>query len=108
MFAGIHSRSDCESDALNERVDIHVADFIVPVVLEVGDELENVPSVCAHDEVCNEDCVYDRDCNPDEPKKKKGGGGCNAGSAASGFAPLVGWLLFALTYRRRRNASSAR
>jgi uncharacterized protein (TIGR03382 family) len=107
MFAGIHSRSDCESDALNERVDIHVADFIVPVVREVGDTLDNVPSMCAHDEVCNEDCIYDRDCGPDEPKKKKGGG-CNAAMDPSGAAPWVAWLLLGLIYRRRRNASSAR
>jgi MYXO-CTERM domain-containing protein len=59
LLAGIHSRSDCIEFSLEERVDVHVDDFIQPfIALHEGG--------CAADGVCNESCApgEDPDCGP--------------------------------------------
>jgi len=54
---GIHSRSDCVAFALDERVDTHHDDFIMPFI-------DGVVTNCAADGTCNEDCEDDPDCGP--------------------------------------------
>jgi len=55
--AGIHSRSDCTSQTIEERVDAHVDDFIIPFMEAHGHDL------CGADGLCGNDCTSpDPDC----------------------------------------------
>jgi len=105
VFAGIHSRSNCRDDSLNERVDVHVVDFIVPFVRETGDQVLNADPACQIDAVCNEDCIYDEDCRND-PGGASAPGGCRSGGSASSlfWVALIG-LLLACSRRRRMRLS---
>jgi hypothetical protein len=54
-FVGIHTRSDCESWSLDERVDIHLAEFIQPFIDAGG--------FCGSDGACASNCsMPDPDC----------------------------------------------
>ncbi len=58
QLAGVHSRSDCASFYLDERVDRHIDDFIMPFIAEhsgIG---------CGDDGTCNAECDSDPDCGP--------------------------------------------
>ena len=78
VIVGIHSLSDCETLAIDERVDAHVADFIQPFIGESAAECtadgscaEGCPAVdpdcpCATDGFCATACLdaaMDADCN---------------------------------------------
>lgn len=57
VFAGIHSRSDCQVESLDERVDIHVDDFIEPFISGIA------PANCEMDGQCAGGCSRpDPDC----------------------------------------------
>jgi len=57
VFAGIHSRSDCEFTSMDERVDIHVSTFIEPFIAGMA------PATCGMDGQCASGCSRpDPDC----------------------------------------------
>lgn len=58
VLGGIHSRSDCRSEIIAERVDVHTLDFILPFI----EEHEGVLS-CGPDGMCATGCATaDPDC----------------------------------------------
>ena len=58
VLAGIHSRSDCDTQSLNERVDVHQSGFIRDYLDGTSGGAE-----CTADGLCAEDCVTaDPDC----------------------------------------------
>ena len=77
-FVGIHTRSDCQTFMLDERVDVHRADFIQPFIDQGGDcsadgacatgcTSPDPDCPCAADGFCTAACAdvaSDPDCNP--------------------------------------------
>lgn len=80
VFAGIHSRSDCDRQQIAERLDVHVMDFVQPFTEEhegagscaadgycaLGCEDADPDCPCAEDGLCTEACTMpelDRDCS---------------------------------------------
>jgi hypothetical protein len=58
VLAGIHSRSDCDTQSLNERVDVHATGFIREFIADNGGGAE-----CTADGLCAEGCASpDPDC----------------------------------------------
>jgi V8-like Glu-specific endopeptidase len=97
VFAGIHSRSNCTTDFLNERVDVHLDSRISPFIAANGG------GTCLSDGVCDEDCAADPDCGGG------GGGGVPAdliGGCAAGRSSPIGLaglaILAGLAAGRRR------
>jgi hypothetical protein len=85
--------------SIDERVDIHVASFIAPFVLEADDTLDDsLPPMCGADGVCMVDCLYDADCDVTEVAPPLGGCTSAPGPAASVWA----FLLLVLVCRRWR------
>lgn len=80
VFAGIHSRSDCDTVSLNERVDVHTAGFIRDFISAHGGGAEcNADGLCAvgcaspdpdcpciEDGLCTDECPA-IDTDPDCP-----------------------------------------
>ncbi len=55
LLAAVHSRSDCEAAFFEERIDVHVADFIEPFIATTA--------TCAMDGLCGSGCESpDSDC----------------------------------------------
>jgi MYXO-CTERM domain-containing protein len=110
VIAGINSRSDCVDVAINQRVDIHVYEFIEPFISEnhVGECYG--PScgeaMCSGDGMCNEDCAVDPDCGGfcfGDKCETEPATGCSVGTGERSN-PSALWLLlaaFALIRRRR-------
>jgi secreted trypsin-like serine protease len=100
VLAGIHSRSDCETVSLNERLDVHLA-FVHPFVAE-----HDGPE-CAPDGSCNEDCLVDADCDDSSGEEIQGESSLTGGCAAApgGGLPFglgLGLALATAAIRRRR------
>jgi hypothetical protein len=99
-MAGIHSRSDCETQSFNERVDVHrdgrIADFIAA---------HGGGGVCMGDGTCDDGCSYDPDC-VDGAGTVVGGcaasGGAGGGAAAAAFALGLAAVVTSARRRRRR------
>jgi MYXO-CTERM domain-containing protein len=87
VFAGIHSRSNCTDGSLNERVDVHVKDFIEPFIAENGGQVDSSDPACA---------AGGKDCT----QSKRGG--CS--TADGGGSPAISLIaiLFAMVAARRR------
>jgi uncharacterized protein (TIGR03382 family) len=96
-FAGIHSRSDCETSSLDERVDNHKDEQIAAFV-----EAHGGGGLCMADDVCDESCSSDPDCGGVASGADDVVGGC---ASAGGASPLVALGLLALLARRRRRGS---
>jgi uncharacterized protein (TIGR03382 family) len=99
LFAGIHSRSDCATVSLGERVDVHRADRIEPFIAE------HEGGVCDADQICDEDCTHDPDCvgGPAGPAAADDlVGGCAAGGSGGGMCGALLALALAVISRRRR------
>ena len=85
---GIHSRSNCETDAMNERIDVHLFNFVEPYVAAEGYQLINSDAVCESDGVCNPDCALDIDCDSVSLPVY-----ASAGCSSSGNDGLMSFLL---------------
>ncbi len=101
VLAGIHSRSNCVDDALSERVDRHLFNFVAPYVHGEGYELTNSEDSCATDDVCNSECALDLDCDSVEFPD---GGGCSSSGEEHGLAAfLLVLAAFVLSRRRKKD-----
>ncbi len=84
VLGGIHSRSDCGSSIIAERVDVHTMDFIMPFIEEhegaascdldgmcaTGCDAPDPDCLCAADGICGDSCAHpsaDLDCAADCP-----------------------------------------
>lgn len=84
VLGGIHSRSDCGSAIIAERVDVHTMDFIMPFIEEhegaasceadsmcaSGCENPDPDCLCAADGICSDACAHpsaDLDCSAECP-----------------------------------------
>ncbi len=84
VLGGIHSRSDCGSSIIAERVDVHAMDFIMPFVEEhegaascnadgmcaSGCDTPDPDCLCAADGFCGDTCTHpsaDLDCSAECP-----------------------------------------
>jgi MYXO-CTERM domain-containing protein len=98
VLAGVHSRSDCETVSLNQRLDVELSTFVHPFVAR-HEGLE-----CGADAVCNEDCTIDPDCGevgePALPMGEVESGCAAAGGGSAGW--LAAGLAALLASRRRR------
>src|SRR5690606_5305440 len=101
VFAGIHSRSDCEVESLNERIDAHRESRVAPFIDRHGGG-----GLCMVDGVCDEDCVADRDCGFGVGEAVVGG--CATAFSPQGWPCLVTVLLALGLLGRRRRWSAAR